>query len=236
MTEPRILQVRRLDTVLEAWDWPWARENAGLVADHWARRVAEQPRLFDGEVLLMRGMEEDGDTFRARYFAVRYSAFLAFKETGFPDAGVANGFAMGALRAADGAFVLGVMGPHTANRGRVYFPAGTPDRSDVTPDGRVDLAGSVIRELREETGLEPAEVAVGEGWTVVRDGAAVAYMRPIALPDDGETARARIRARIAAQDEPELADIVLARGPADIDADRMPRFLQAYLAHAFAAG
>ncbi|HYF53715.1 MAG TPA: NUDIX hydrolase, partial [Salinarimonas sp.] len=137
---------------------------------------------------------------------------------------------------ADGVFVLGVMGPHTANRGRVYFPAGTPDRSDVTPDGRVDLAGSVIRELREETGLEPAEVAVGEGWTVVRDGAAVAYMRPIALPDDGETARARIRARIAAQDEPELADIVLARGPADIDADRMPRFLQAYLAHAFAAG
>lgn len=234
MSGPTILRVREIEAAYAPRPWAWAEENAGLIASHWARRLAEQPRMFDGRVLLMRDMRLEGDVFRAAYFEVGFSAFLTFKETGFPDPEVANGFAMGALRAADGAFVLGVMGPHTANRGRIYFPAGTPDRSDITPDGRVDLAGSVVRELAEETGLEPHEYQVGEGWTIVRDGAAAAYMRPVALPDDAETVRARLLARIRAQAEPELADIVVARGPADIDEARMPRFLQAYLADAFA--
>ncbi|WP_240540085.1 NUDIX hydrolase [Salinarimonas soli] len=190
--------------------------------------------MFNGKVLLMRDLHFDEDTFRAAYFEVDFAAFLAFKEFGFPDPAIANGFAMGALRAADGAYVLGVMGPHTANRGRIYFPAGTPDRSDLTEDGRVDLAGSVLRELREETGLGEGDVTVGEGWTIVRDGPTIAYMRPVALAESAEAARDRIRGLIAAQPDPELADIVIVREPADIDEARMPRFLLAYLRDALA--
>ncbi len=236
MSGPTILRAAALDALYRPQPWPWAQENGAAIEAHWTRRLAEQPRMFNGRVLLMRDMALDGDTFRTRYFEVDFAVFLAFKEFGFPDPEVANGFAMGALRAADGAFVLGVMADHTANRGRIYFPAGTPDPSDLTADGRVDLAGSVLRELREETGLTPDEVQVGEGWTIVRDGASVAFMRPIRLHEDGQAARARLMERIAAQPEPELAGIVLARGPDDIDAARMPRFLQAYLADAFAQG
>ncbi len=234
MSGPTLLRVRELDARYEPQAWPWAEANAEAIAQHWTKRIAEQPRMFNGKVLLMRDLRVEDDCFRATYFDVDFAAFLAFKEFGFPDPEVANGFAMGALRAADGAFVLGVMGAHTANRGRIYFPAGIPDRSDLTDDGRVDLAGSVVRELREETGLADGEFTVGTGWTVVRDGASVAYMRPVGLPHDAQTARERILACIRAQSDPELDDLVIARGPADIDEARMPRFLQAYLRDAFA--
>ena len=41
--------------------------------------------------------------------------------------------------------------------GKIYFPAGTPDLGDVK-NGALDLAGSVARELFEETGIGADEV------------------------------------------------------------------------------
>ena len=84
------------------------------------------------------------------------ASFIAWRDWGFPDRAVRNCFAAGAIRASDGAFVLGVMGPQTANAGKIYFPAGTPDPGDVVGQ-EVDLAGSVRREIAEETGLGPGD-------------------------------------------------------------------------------
>ena len=74
-----------------------------------------------------------------------------------------NGFGMGALRCSDGAFALGEMGQQNANAGRIYFPSGTPDPSDVS-DGTLDIAGSVAREIEEETGLTPADYRADPHW------------------------------------------------------------------------
>ena len=82
---------------------------------------------------------------------------------------------MAALRAADGAFLLGRMAKHTANAGKVYFPSGTPDPNDVRDGGIVDLDGSVRRELLEETGLISTDAKPG-GWHAVLAGARVALI------------------------------------------------------------
>ena len=52
-----------------------------------------------------------------------------------------TGSVSGTVRSSDGAYLLGVMNRHTANAGRVYFPAGTPDPDDIV-GARVDLDGS----------------------------------------------------------------------------------------------
>ena len=79
---------------------------------------------------------EDG-AFHTQHFSADFRAFVALRDFGFPDANVRNCFAAAALVSIDAAFVLGQMGAHTANAGRIYFPCGTPDMGDVreTPGG-----------------------------------------------------------------------------------------------------
>jgi 8-oxo-dGTP pyrophosphatase MutT (NUDIX family) len=152
---------------------------------------------------------------------------LAWRDWGFPDKEVFNGFGMGALRCSDGAFVLGEMGRHTANAGRIYFPSGTPDLDDIS-DGAVDMAGSVAREVEEETGLTAADYHPGAHWDCVVSGAAIAMIRILNVDGTAEALRASIEANLARQPQPELAAIHVVRGTSDLSAD-MPRFVTAFL-------
>ncbi|MFI4997043.1 MAG: NUDIX hydrolase [Hyphomicrobiales bacterium] len=236
MTQPGILHLDRIEAVFAPRDWAFARERKAEIAAHWAGLVAKNPALFDGRVLLQYERRIEGRIFHARYLETDYSCFTAWRDFGWPDKEVCNGFAMAALRARDGAFLLGEMGSHTANPGKVYFAAGTPDPEDVTSDGRVDLLGSALRELAEETGLVSSEVKLGEGWTAVLEGQRIAFMRPVTIDMEAKEARALILSRLARQEKPELADIRIVRSAADIDEASMPPFTRAYLEHAWANG
>ena len=231
----RIRRVPAVRARLHGQGWPWAEAHADAIAAHWEQRTRARPRLFNGRVLVVGDLSPaPGGTLDAAFLEVDYAALLTWLDLGSPEAGVLNGFAMGALQGADGAYVLGLMAAHTANAGRIYFPAGTPDLTDVKPDGTVDLAASVVRELEEETGLRPEEYQVGEGWILAQAGGLLAFLKPVRLWKSAEAARSAVLANLAAQPEPELADIVIARGPEDIDAARMPDFLRLFLADAFA--
>ena len=126
------------------------------------------------------------------YLETDFASFIAWRDWGFPDTTMRNCFAMAALRAADGAFLLGEMGPHTATAGQIYFAAGTPDPADIVGD-TVDLERGVMRELTEETGLTLADVTPQPGWTATPLGQRIALMKVVQAREDAVALRERIR-------------------------------------------
>jgi 8-oxo-dGTP pyrophosphatase MutT (NUDIX family) len=227
MTPPVIHRVTTLDFDLQPWSWPFADQRRTDIAAHFAESRMTKPQLWNGRILLARHPVLTPDRFSAGYFEADFASFLAWRDWGFPDQGVFNGFGMGALRCADGAFALGEMGLHTANAGRIYFPSGTPDLDDIR-DGAVDMAGSVAREVEEETGLTSADYRAGPCWDCVVSGAATAMIRILDVDMTGEALRARIESHLHRQPQPELAAIHLVRTTSDLTA-AMPRFVTAFL-------
>jgi 8-oxo-dGTP pyrophosphatase MutT (NUDIX family) len=234
MTLPVIHRVTQLDLSVQPWSWPFATERRADIDAHFALKCREKPQLWNGRVLLARHHDFAGDRLRASYFETDFASFLAWRDWGFPDSTVFNGFGMGALRSSDGAFVLGEMGDHTSNAGRIYFPAGTPDLDDIKL-GAVDIAGSIAREIEEETGLAPADYRAGAHWDCVVSGAAIAMMRILNVDSTGEALRARIEANLARQLQPELVAMHLVRTTSDLTA-AMPRFVTAFIEKQFTAG
>ncbi|WGD54578.1 NUDIX hydrolase [Bradyrhizobium sp. CB1650] len=233
MTSLAIHRVATLDLAVRPIAWPFAEERRAEISAHFAEKQRERPQIWNGRVLLGRDPIFSGGHFAATYFETDFASFLAWRDWGFPDAGVFNGFGMGALRASDGAFVMGEMGQHTANAGRIYFPSGTPDLDDVR-DGALDIPGSVVREIEEETGLTVADYVAEADWHCVVTGRSIALMRILDLDMPGEAVRARIEANLADQTEPELSAIHLVRGMSDLT-PTMPRFVTAFIEQQFAA-
>jgi hypothetical protein len=232
MTSPVIHRVTTLDLAVRPMAWPFAEQRRVEIAAHFAEKQSERPRIWNGRVLLGRDAVFSGGHVSATYFETDFASFLAWRDWGYPDNSVFNGFGMGALRTSDGAFVMGEMAQHTANAGRIYFPSGTPDLDDVR-DGKLDVHRSVARETEEETGLTAADYRAETDWHCVVVGPSIAMVQILNLDMPGEAARARIEANLAGQDEPELSAIHLVRGMSDL-APTMPRFVTAFVAQQFA--
>jgi 8-oxo-dGTP pyrophosphatase MutT (NUDIX family) len=227
MTE--ILRIQRLDLAFAPRPWPFAQENRAEIARYFDKLRETKPAVWNGRILLLHQHAIADGVFHGAYFETDYASFIAWRDWGFPDPTVRNCFSLGALRGSDGAFLLGVMGAHTLNAGKIYFPAGTPDPKDVS-GAIVDLAASIRREVAEETGLGPADYEEEEGWTCVLTPSHIAQIRVLQARETAAALRARILANLARESEPELADIRIARGVADLD-PMIPPFVAAYLRH-----
>jgi len=222
-----IHRVTELDLQVAPRIWPFAEARRAEISAHFAAQQRERSHLWNGRVLISTAPVFAGERLSASYFEVDFASFLAWRDWGFPDKEVVNGFGMGALRASDGAFVLGEMGSHTANGGRIYFPSGTPDLEDVR-DGRLDIPASVAREVEEETGLAPHEYRAASYWDCISTGTALAMIRALDVDMPGEALREKIEANLAQQSHPELSAIHLVRKRSDLTG-AMPRFVTAYL-------
>jgi 8-oxo-dGTP pyrophosphatase MutT (NUDIX family) len=227
MTSPEIHRITTLDLKVKPFAWAFARERRSQIDAHFAAKQNERPALWNGRILLGRNAVWSGEHLAADYFETDFANFLAWRDWGFPDQSVFNGFGMGALRTSDGAFLLGEMADHTSNAGRIYFPAGTPDPGDVR-DGALDVTGSIVREIAEETGLGESDYKMEPYWTCVLTGPSIAMIRVLRVAVTGEALRAKVEASLARETRPELRAVHLVRGTSDI-VPAMPRFVSAFL-------
>jgi 8-oxo-dGTP pyrophosphatase MutT (NUDIX family) len=232
VTDIPIIRIDRLALRFERAPWAFAAECRAEIDAHFETLRRAKPQLWNGRVLLLHAGEVAGGALTGAYLETDFASFIAWRDWGFPDKTIRNCFPMAALRAADGAFLLGVMAAHTASAGHVYFPAGTPDPNDIVGD-TVDLEGGVMRELTEETGLTAADVTVEPGWTATPLGPRIALMKIMQSPEEAEPLRARILKFLGCQQRPELADIRIVRGAGDLD-PAMPSYVAAYLRSRFA--
>ena len=225
-----IVSLTSLDLRFEPARWRFADERRAEIEAHFEKLRGETPELWNGRLLLLSRWAIDGSVFRGAYLETDFASLIAWRDFGFPDTTIFNCFGMAALRSADGAYLLGEMAPSTANDGRIYFPAGTPDPEDIR-DGAVDLAGNVTRELAEETGLTADDVEAAAEWTCIRVGQRIALMRAMQARENADTLRNRMLDHIARDPHQELSDIHVVRGPRDVDPQRMPPWITAYFAH-----
>lgn len=232
MPDISIHRVDRLDLRFVPRPWIFSQERRGEIDAYFETLQRDKP-LWNGRVLLMFEHALESNTLRGSYLETDFASFVAWRDWGFPDKSIRNCFAPAALQASDDAYILGVMGEHTANAGQIYFPCGTPDPDDVKGD-RVDLEGSARRELFEETGIDADQLDVAPGWQAVVAGPRIAIIRQLCSRETADVLQMRIRAHIARQSKPELSDAYIVRGPMDF-CDQMPDFTRRFLAQTWQA-
>ena len=126
-----VVPLRRIELAFAQRAWPFAEAHRAAVEAHFAAARRAKPKLWNGRTLLLHQHAIERGVFRGVCLETDFASFLAWRDWDFPDASVRNCFGMAALRSSDGAFLLGVMGPHTANAGKCYFPSGSLDPSEL---------------------------------------------------------------------------------------------------------
>lgn len=208
-----ILPVDEIDVVLDPGRHPFEIGREQAIAENWRAEIAAKPALFDGEVALLSEFGYDAGRLSGRCHAVRYSTFLYWRKGRAGTA--AHAFAHPMLVSSDNALIAIRMASHTVNAGRVYFAAGSFEPEDF-PDGQVDAHGNMVREVREETGLDISDVRRGGRHYVLGAEKGTVIFRRYHLDATAEEIAARIRGFVAAEAEPEIDGPVIIRDAHDL--------------------
>ncbi|MBU1176530.1 MAG: NUDIX hydrolase [Alphaproteobacteria bacterium] len=203
--------------------WPFAEANRDAIAAHWRQAQQRRPALFDGQVLGALAPRVVGGILTAELIVTRFSAFLAWRDWGFPDQSYFNAFGSAIIAGNDGGLIYGVMGEHTSNAGHVYPCGGSLEPGDVGSDGVADVFASTARELAEETGLDARDASCG-GDFLVSTGQLLSIARLYVFDMPAAALATRIRDNLDRQTDRELSDVVVLTRAADLDPAASPRY------------
>lgn len=220
-----VFPVSRAEIAVENGPHPFhIAEEAGAAAN-WQAEIALNPALYDGRMVLQRDVHIHDGVIRSRTHLVPYSTFLWWRKKRGEGAFHLHGWPV--IVSSDGALIAIRMGAHTANPGKVYFPAGSLEEEDVA-GGFCDLDGNMAREVMEETGLDLETAVSGDGLYALHARRVVCAFRLFRFAATANELIARIREHIRNDPDPEIDDAVAIRNadPADHDyPDLMPPIL-----------
>ncbi|HEY7247837.1 MAG TPA: NUDIX hydrolase [Xanthobacteraceae bacterium] len=214
MDLPAVEHLDQVEITVEPWSWPLADARRAEIDAHFADLKRRRSVLWNGRALMLKSYAVDNRILRATAFETDYASLCAWRDFMSPDPPVLNFFAPAAIRAFDGAYVLGEMACYTAGAGHVTFPCGTPALEDVRGQS-VDLMGHIRREIAEETGINPDELECEPGWSVVRGPNHLALMKRFFSSQTADELRSRIEGYLDTQVQPELSSVRVVRRPAD---------------------
>ena len=212
----RVLRLRSCRLQVATGPWPYAATQAAGIDRHWQRRSAENPALFNGVVHMLRAASIAHDNLDGAFVRTDFKSYLFWREQGFPQADARDAFGSALLLSREGHVLLGRQGGGHLNAGRIYLPGGFIDHRDVRTDDTIDIDASISRELREETGLAPADLQRRPGYIATFCGPLVSIGIEYRSPLAADALRDRILSHIAHDVKSELTDIVIVRSVGDL--------------------
>lgn len=209
-----IVPVDAVDVSLDPAPHPLEVAHMPAIEANWQAEFSANPALFDGRLSLLARLAYRGRRLVGRCHMVRYATFLYWRRTR-PHAETGHAFAHPMPVTSDGALIAARMGPRTANPGRVYFAAGSFDEQDFHA-GKVDVERNMAREIAEEIGVDLAGLARDPHYFACSGDAGTAIFRRYRLPMTAAEADRAIRAFIASEADPEVAEPVVIRAADDL--------------------
>lgn len=225
------IPIHKANVTLTSMTWPLASKYSSDIDAYWRKRTTAQPWLYDGEILLLYKWSLSNGRFDGECLKTDYRSFLFWREHPALDLHVYDFFSAGLVRSSEGWIMLGRAGASTSRPGAVFPPCGSLHPDDVNGTN-VDLEASMLRELKEETGLDFACKDL-DSPVLVFDGQRIVYLRPIMLSRSADEIAKDVQSFIASSIEPELAHIRFVRGIADIEDAAIAKWAREYIRDAW---
>lgn len=224
---PMVRELKDMDIRVDQTSvWPFEEDNRSAIEDHWRQAQNHNPHLWNGRVLKLTSHSFEDGVLSGICHETSFAAFLAWRDWGAPDRTTRNLFGSALIRSREGFLLYGVMSERTANPGKIYPPGGNIDMADVTEHGRVNVFGSLYRELAEETGLRADQVIEGQTFAVF-EGPRLCIGKVMNVDQPAEELRSRILAHSMVTEEQELSDVRILQSSVEANGPLTPVYARA---------
>jgi len=197
--------------------WAYAVERRHEIMAEFESQQAANSGYFNGPIQVLIDHQIERETFTGEFASSDFASFIYWRAHGHVDDTVRDCFGCAIVRSREGHVLLGVQAGGNLNAGRAYCPSGFIDQADVRRDGTIDIDGSIVREIAEETGLDLGALTRTPGYILVAAESSIAIGVEYWSKLPAEQLRAEVLANIARQPDPELADALLVRSPGEVD-------------------